>query len=181
MGELNEQLARDAASTGIRRAVETGTLWGNGAMRLSAIFERVETIERSRYYALRAWFRLRRRGYRNVRVWLGDSSKLLRPSTEPTLYWLDGHWTGPSNTAGEHRQCPLLDELRATSPGTVGDWYLIDDACLFTRPVAPPFDPNQWPTLEQIHAVVTEARPGYEVLVREDLDLIIARPQSHTA
>jgi len=111
MGKLNEQLARAAASTGVRRAVETGTYLGDGALVLGAIFDRVETIEWSRYLWFRAWFRLFR--YRNVRVRLGDSAKWLRPSTEPTLYWLDGHWSG-GKTAGENRQCPLVDELLAT-------------------------------------------------------------------
>jgi hypothetical protein len=174
MGKLNEQLAQEAASTGIRRAVETGTLLGDGALALSRIFDRVETIELSRFYWLGAWLRLIR--YRNVRVRLGDSAKLLRPSTEPTLYWLDGHWSA-SNTAGESRQCPLLDELRATSPGTHGDWYLIDDARLFMGGLDPVLDPAQWPTLEQIRATVETTRPNHEVAVHEGLDLIVVRPR----
>jgi hypothetical protein len=173
MGELNEQLAREAAATGIRRAVETGTYLGKGAIRLSRIFDRVETIELSRYLALKAWWRLRHTG--NVRLRRGDSSRLLKPSTEPTLYWLDGHWSADI-TAGESRQCPLLDEIRATSPGTHGDWYLIDDARLFTKPVPPPLDPAQWPTIDQIRELVGQLRPGYDVRVCDDLDLIIIRP-----
>jgi hypothetical protein len=175
MGQLNQDLAREAASTGIRRAVETGTLLGDGAIALSRIFDRVETIELSRYYWLRASLRLLR--YRNVHVRLGDSAKLLRPSTEPTLYWLDGHWSA-DNTAGEKHQCPLLDELRATSPGTHGDWYLIDDARLFTGRLDPLLDPAQWPTLEQIRATVEIARSNYGVAVHEDLDLIEVRPRN---
>src|SRR5205807_3205600 len=175
MGKLNEQLARAAASTGVRRAVETGTYLGDGALVLGAVFDRVETIEWSRYLWFRAWFRLFR--YRNVRVRLGDSAKWLRPSTEPTLYWLDGHWSG-GKTAGENRQCPLVDELLATSPGTHGDWYLIDDARLFAGRLDSELDPAQWPTLEQIRATVETARPNYEMAVREDLDLIVVRPRS---
>ncbi len=173
MGTLNEQLARQAAASGVRRAVETGTLLGDGALALSRIFERVETIELSGYFALRAWLRLRRCG--NIRVRHGDSAKLLRPSVEPTLYWLDGHWSG-DKTAGRDHQCPLLDELRATSPGTFGDWYLIDDARLFIGRLDRLLDPAQWPTVDEIRAVMCEARTGYEVAVREDLDLIVVRP-----
>lgn len=174
MGKLNEQLAREAAASGVRRAVETGTLFGDGAIKLGSIFERVETIELSRYFALRAWLRLLR--YSNIKVRRGDSSRLLRPSSEPTLYWLDGHWS-MGQTAGEDNQCPLLDELRATSPGTVGDWYLIDDARMFTGRLDKGLDPDQWPTIDQIREVVMETRPTHEVLVRKELDLIVVRPR----
>jgi hypothetical protein len=44
-GTLNEELSREAATSGIRRAVETGTYYGDSAIKLSRIFERVETIE----------------------------------------------------------------------------------------------------------------------------------------
>ena len=175
MGKLNETLAREAASTGIRRAVETGTYLGDSAVVLSKIFDRVETIERSRYLWFRAWLRLLR--YRNLRVRLGNSAELLRPSTEPTLYWLDGHWSG-GNTAGQTQQCPLLEELRATSPGAHGDWYLIDDARLFTTHLDPLFDPAQWPSLAQIRDTVESTRSNYEVAVRDDLDLIVVRPRT---
>ena len=176
--KVNEQLAREAAASGVRRAVESGTFMGESTKKLAGIFEQVETIELSRYIALKCWVRLL--PYRNVRLRCGDSAKLLRPSTEPTFYWLDGHWSG-GETAGEQRQCPLLAEIEATSPGTFGDWYLIDDAHLFTGPVPPWLDPAQWPTVDQIRTAVTEARRGYELLVRNDLDLIIVRPSARPA
>jgi hypothetical protein len=175
VGKINEQLAREAAATGIRRAVETGTLHGDSAIALAGIFERVETIELSWYWTVRASTRLWR--HRNVRFRHGDSARLLRPSSEPTLYWLDAHWSA-GHAAGETRQCPLLDEVRATAPGSAGDWYLIDDARLFTDPPPPPNNPAQWPTLADIEQVFAEVRPSYEVGVREDLDLIVARPPS---
>lgn len=182
MGYVNTQLAREAAEAGIKRAVETGTLWGDGAMALSNMFERVETIELSRYYAMRAWLRLKWRGYRNVRVRCGDSASLLRPSKERTFYWLDAHWSGPSiaskETAGTSNQCPLLAELQATSPGTVGDWYLIDDARLFIHPAKDPFDPDQWPSIDDICSSFARLRPEYDVEVSEELDLILARPHA---
>ena len=175
-GTLNEELSREAATSGIRRAVETGTYYGDSAIKLSRIFERVETIELSRRLALRSWLRLLR--YRNVHLRLGDSSKLLKPSSEPTLYWLDSHWSG-GNTAGADRPCPLLPEIQATSPGTFGDWYLIDDARLFTGRLDPGLDPVQWPTIDQIRELIAVVRPGYEVSVRKDLDVIVVSPSAH--
>jgi hypothetical protein len=178
MGKLNENIAREAAATGIKRAVETGTLLGESAIRLGSIFERVETIELSRYYWMRSWINLL--PHRNIKVRHGDSAKMLRPSSEPTLYWLDGHWSA-GKTAGEDQQCPLLDELRATSPGTYGDWYLIDDARLFTGPPARVLDPAQWPTIDEIRALVEQLRSGYEIEVLDDLDLIVVRPNGAAA
>lgn len=173
MGSLNTELAREAAAAGVVRAVESGTLLGDGAIALGQIFAQVETIELSWSLALRAWVRLLR--HRNIKVRLGDSRTILRSSSVPTLYWFDAHWSG-ARTAGAERQCPLLDELRTTSPGTFGDWYLIDDARLFTGQLDPILDPGQWPTLEEIRSLMSELRPNYEVRVREDLDLIVARP-----
>jgi hypothetical protein len=142
-------------------------LGGESTVRPAGIFERVETIELSWY-----WWRLWR--YRNVRLRHGDSARLLRRCTEPTLIWLDGHESG-GHAAGEAHQCPLLDELRATSLSTPGDVYLIDDARLLTELLPPELDPTQWPTLDQIRDVVAEVRPDYTVGVREDLDLLIAK------
>jgi hypothetical protein len=173
MGKLNEDIARQVAAAGVRRAVETGTLNGESAIKLAGIFERVDTYELSRLLALKSWWNLR--GYRNVHLHVGDSRKLLKPSTEPTLYWLDAHWSaGP--TAGRTRECPLLDELTITSPGTFGDWYLIDDARMFVNPPPPPHDPSQWPTITQIRDLIAQLRPDCETVVRDDLDLILVRP-----
>jgi hypothetical protein len=176
--KINEELARTAAASGVRRAVETGTYMGESTKKLAQIFDQVETIELSRYIALKCWVRLL--PYRNIRLRLGDSSELLKSSWEPTLYWLDGHWSG-GGTAGQDRQCPVLGEIRATSPGTYGDWYLIDDAHLFTGPLPDWLDAGQWPTFDQIRDAILQARPGYEVSVREDLDLIVARPPAQPA
>lgn len=176
--KINEKLAREARASGINRAVETGTYMAESTKKLASIFDRVETIELSRYIALKCWVRLL--PYRNVRLRCGDSGELLKPSSEPTLYWLDGHWSG-GETAGHDRQCPVLDELNATSPGTFGDWYLIDDAHLFTKPLPDWLDPEQWPTFLEIRQAILAARPEYEVTVREDLDLIVARPPAPVA
>lgn len=173
MGKVPQDIVREIAASGIRRAVETGTYLGDGAIVLAQSFDRVDTFELSRRLWLRA--RLRLLSYPSVHLHCGDSSELLRPSGEPTLYWLDGHWSADI-TAGEERQCPLLDEITATSPGTQGDIYLIDDARLFLKPPPPPMNPRHWPTIAQIVNCVNSVRPGYEVIVNEPRDLIVIKP-----
>jgi hypothetical protein len=167
---LPEELVADLGRAhGISRAVETGTYRGDGAATLARHFRRVETIELSRRYALRAKLRFLANG--RVAVRHGDSALLLRPSTEPTLYWLDGHWSG-GDTAGAERECPVLDELRATSPGHDTDCYVIDDARLFVNPPPPPHDPGHWPTLDEIREVVAEIRPRHRVRVVGDVIVV---------
>jgi hypothetical protein len=164
-------VAKLAAAHGIRRAVETGTWTGDGTRALARRFDKVETIELSLKLALRA-----KRAFLfepRVRVRYGDSAKLLRPSTEPTLYWLDGHWSG-GETAGADHECPVLDEIRATSPGHRQDCYLIDDARLFVEPPPPPHDPAQWPTLDEIRELLAQVRPQHAVQVVGDV--IVAEP-----
>lgn len=169
-GTLAKQLGRRLS---IRRAVETGTYLGESTAVLADIFDRVETIELSAKLARKARrkFLLRR----NVSVMEGDSASLLAPAREPTLYWLDAHWSG-GLTAGEEHECPVLDELRLTSPGTNADCYLIDDAHMFNGAPSAPHNPAQWPTVSDIEALVTTLRPGYSVTVVENV-IVIAPPE----
>src|SRR5579884_4255629 len=82
------------------RAIETGTYRGESARRLSEVFSRVITIEIDRELALSASQRLARRP--GVEVREGSSRDVLPQvvdASQPTLYWLDGHWSG-SRTGG---------------------------------------------------------------------------------
>jgi hypothetical protein len=145
---------------------------GDGTRVLARHFDRVETIELSLKLALHAkrMFALQPR----VRVRYGNSAKLLRESREPTLYWLDGHWSG-GTTAGAGDECPVLDEIRATSSGNPGDCYLVDDARLFINPPPPPHDPRQWPALGEIRELLARLRPGHSVEVVGDV--IVVEPR----
>ena len=128
------------------------------------------------------WRRLAERAAReladlpDVTVRQGDSRtvlpELVEPGT-PTLYFLDGHWSG-GETAGEAGECPVLDELRPIAPGNADDAILIDDARLFTASPPPPHDPAAWPTIVQIFAALQAARPDDHVTVLRDL--VIAVP-----
>jgi hypothetical protein len=168
-----ELITRLATEYDIRRAVETGTYLGHGTRVLARHFSRVETIELSPRLARRA--RLRFALNRGVITHQGDSASCLAPSTEPTLYWLDGHWSG-GVTTGIGRECPLLDELRATSPGNPYDVYLIDDAHLFLDRPPPPHDPAQWPTFPEIGSLLAKLRPRHTVAVADDV--IVVSPHS---
>ena len=175
MGSLPPELAvalRDRL--GLRRAVETGTYLGGGARLLAGLFESVVTIELSESLAARAAQELA--DLPNVTVRNGDSRQVLPElaATEvPTLYWLDGHWSG-GETAGAELECPLLWELAAIGAGTAEDAVLVDDARLFTASPPPPHDPAAWPTIVEVFDALRSARGGHHVTVLGDL--VVAVP-----
>lgn len=152
--------ARLRETCGLRRAIETGTYKGGGAQALAAYFEEVQTIELSEELALlaREW----QPDYPNVTVVNEDSrialTRLVDRDT-PTLYFLDGHWSG-GPTAGEQDECPVMGELGALKSGGPEDCIIVDDARLFACPPPPPHDPAQWPTLVELFDKLRELDPG---------------------
>jgi hypothetical protein len=176
VGGLPPELAaelRDRLS--LRRAIETGTYRGGGTRLLAGIVRGpVTTIELSEPLAAAATEALA--DLPDVTVRQGDSRAVLPELIDsgiPTLYWLDGHWSG-GETAGEASECPLLDELRALGGGHPDDAILVDDARLFTASPPPPHDPAEWPTIVDVFDTLRAARPGHHVTVLRDL--IVAVP-----
>ena len=176
MGSVPPQLAtRLRDSLGLERAVETGTYHGNTARILGGLFGEVVTIELSAELAERAAERLE--DVPNVSVRQGDSRERLRELVapdRPTLYFLDGHWSG-GPTAGEQAECPVLDEVEVIGAGHSDDCVVIDDARLFAAAPPPPHDPAQWPTLVEVLDALRGIRPSHHVTVLRDL--VIAVPE----
>lgn len=176
MGVLPQQLARDLRDRfGLLRAIETGTYKGGSARILASIFPEVVTIELDPTLHARAVDRLA--GIPAIMAVQGSSRDRLAPLVDPvrpTLYWLDGHWSG-GVTAGEEDECPVLDELAAIAGGHPDDCILIDDARLFVEPPPPPHKPEQWPSLDEIEAAIRTARPDHHVAVVHDI--VVAVPQ----
>lgn len=172
MGTVPIGLARDLKRRlRLRQGVETGTYTGRGARLLSDVFASVTTIERSEDLAREAAAALL---HEPIRVVQGDSREVLRPSREPTFYFLDGHWSG-GRTAGEGDECPVLGELDAIAGGSADDCIVIDDARLFVQPPPPPHDPTQWPRLDDVERRLAHHWPGHVVVVAHDQ--IVAAPE----
>jgi hypothetical protein len=126
-----------AAEYGI--AVETGTLFGVSALRLSRHFSRVYTIEINRELYEKAAAKFR--DHDRVRVLFGDSKlvlrELLKEIRQPCLFYLDAHFSGDRATnwkqsrwrgyrvdtgyAGDRpsaeNQVPLFEEIKAIHDG----------------------------------------------------------------
>jgi hypothetical protein len=172
MGSVPIRLARELHDIlGLERAVETGTLEGDGARALAEIFETVVTIELSDHYHQVASERLA--DLANVTLVKGNSAvELPRLATgQPTFYWLDGHWS-TGKTAGEDAQCPLLAELAALRPG---DCAVIDDARIYLGADAV-YRREDWPTLTDIVNVVS----GFYVTIAND-QIVVVPPEGRDA
>ncbi len=160
---------RDAM--GLKWFVETGTYKGGTAIWAAGHFENVITIEmhRPRYdETLPCLIK-----YPNIRAVYGDSRVELENNLpdEPALLWLDAHWSGNYElSVGGPGECPLAEELMVVRPY---DAILIDDARLFTGRPPRPHDPEQWPTYDQIRAVL----PGRYMTIIDDV--IIAIPYQY--
>lgn len=176
LGSVDLDFARDVRDClGLARAVETGTYRGLTARSLARLFASVTTIELSPELAASAQAQLR--DLPAVRVLQGHSVRYLRDeadSSRPTLYFLDGHWSG-GNTSGEGDECPLLEELRAIGTGHQNDCVLIDDARLFASAPPPPHRPEQWPELTEVFDLLRDLRPDHVVTVVNDQVLAVPR------
>ena len=101
-----------------------------------------------------------------TQVGQGDSGKVL-PSvlarlTEPALFWLDAHYSGPG-TARASRDTPIVDEISAILAHPVpGHVALIDDARGFGAL-------RDYPTLAALEDFVRERAAGLVYEVSDDV------------
>lgn len=181
MGSVDLTFAADLRDRlGLRRAVETGTFRGITARRLAGVFPEVLTTELSEDLHASAAAGLR--DVPQVRAVRGHSAAVLREEARadvPTLYFLDGHWSG-GNTEGVDDECPVLEELQAIGPGHPDDCLIVDDAHLFTSAPPPPHDAAQWPTVAELFDEIRALHPDHVVTVLED-QVIAVPPRGKAA
>jgi hypothetical protein len=155
--------------------IETGTYRGATARWASSHFQTVYTIEASReaYDSARGIHQT----LANVTFLFGSSPEVLRqllPTIHaPALFWLDAHWMG-SESFGETKECPLLDELKEINRSPNAHFILVDDARLFLAPPPLPHKAEQWP---DIRAVLDELsqKPRYTTVFE---DVIVSVPET---
>lgn len=180
MGTVDPGFALDLRNAlNLSRAVETGTFQGVTARSLADIFMDVVTIELSPEIQAAAAQGLS--DLPNVRSVQGHSGALLREvahAATPTLYFLDGHWSG-GDTAGVEDECPVLDEIAAIGSGHPNDCLIVDDARLFTSSPPPPHRAEQWPSLLQVFDALRALHPTHLITVLDDQ--IIAVPRAAKA
>lgn len=87
--------------------------------------------------------------------------------------WLDS--AGDTSANEEFTECPLMDELDAFVGLEESHYLFIDDARVFTSPRREPFDPDDWPTLQEVVHKLEDVDPDYDIIIY--LDEIIAVPE----
>lgn len=154
--------------------VETGTYRGDMVEAQKRRFRRIITIELDARLYERAVARFR--ADRHVVVLHGDSGRLLPEVISrlegPTLFWLDGHYSGGLTARGES-DTPVVQELATilADPSST-HVVLIDDARCFGS--------GDYPSLDEIRRQVQLARPGWNVQVEDDIIRIHAQASAST-
>jgi hypothetical protein len=147
----------------LRVLVETGTCNGDMVLAMIYAFRRIYSIELSA--ELFALARERVAAHPHVELLQGDSAKLigavLARLTEPSLFWLDGHYSGGVTARGV-KETPINDELdQIFNAPDHGHVIVIDDARCFGSSCA-------YPTIEELHDLVRERRPNSRFEVSGD-------------
>ena len=152
--------------------VETGTFKGNSVQQVRCLFREIYTVESSGHYYELACERFK--SDPGIHVYHDTSAEFLRRMMpglvgRSVLYWLDAHSCGEEKPAKGVPQCPLLEELAAIGGLNDHSVLLIDDARLFLSPPPPPYDPEEWPSLDRVIKGLHSLSTGHELLVLNDV------------
>jgi hypothetical protein len=108
--EKQEVLKRYAKQYGLRTFVETGTYRGDMVEAMKNTFTHIYSVELGEDLYKRA--KKRFRYHKHIKILLGDSGKVFKKLilnlTTPTLFWLDGHYSGGYTAKGE-KDSPIYD------------------------------------------------------------------------
>lgn len=148
-------LRRLAKEHNLKNLIETGAFVGDTIASLKSDFSSMYSIELSTKYASHCRKRFSR--YPHIFIKEGDSTtelkNLLLHEHKPTLFWLDGHYSG-GDTAKGNLDSPIIDELKSIlSQNRRGDVICIDDADFFNGE-------NGYPTIDQLNQIVSEYSKG---------------------
>ena len=149
--------------------VETGTFKGDTTRTLRRHFKKLWTIELDDGLFEAARLKLAR--YPNIVCLHGDSKEVLKQNVpeldSPTLFWLDGHYSGQGTAKGEIA-APLLEELSIIAQSSVrGHIIAIDDISDFCRK-------NGNTRLSAILQKLEEMNPQFKFYF--DYDILFALP-----
>jgi hypothetical protein len=142
--------------------VETGTYLGDMVWAQRDHFKRIYSIELSGELFLKAKKRFHKQ--KHIRIIQGDSSeqieKVLSEVGGPSLFWLDGHYSGGITARGS-TICPIYAELEHVFNSTFSHIILVDDARLFTGN-------DDYPRLEDLQKFISD-NSAYRVKVENDI------------
>ncbi|MCK5739211.1 hypothetical protein KAH55_08520 [bacterium] len=143
--------------------IETGTYYGDMVEAMKGDFNQVYSIELCDELYEKA--KKRFDGDGNVRIIHGDSGvelgKLTGMIEEPTLFWLDGHYSAGVTAKGD-KDTPIYEELtHIFNAHPSKDVIIIDDARCFGN------DPA-YPSIEELSDFIKANRPHANIEVKDD-------------
>lgn len=154
-----------AEKYGLIILIETGTLYGDMVAAMRKNFDSIFSFELSDKLFQMAVERFKNEN--NITIIHGDSGielkKLMIRMNKPTLFWLDGHFSG-GVTAKGIKDTPIYEELTAIlkSDNANQSVIIIDDARCFGT------DPS-YPSIEVLCKFVKDIRPEVEISVKNDM------------
>lgn len=156
---IREYAARNKSAV----LVETGTFLGDMLYAMKDVFQELHSIELDELLHKKATERFRRYGH--IKLHRGDSGvmlgKILTTIKGPTLFWLDGHYSG-GITAQADKDTPIVEELITITKHPYEHVILIDDARDFNGT-------NDYPTIPQLETRCRELFPNHSFLVKDDI------------
>lgn len=163
--ELALELAKKYKLTNF---VETGTHVGATAKWASKHFKQVYTLECNDTYLLKA--RASCEGINNIKFFHGASDtslfgQIIDRLKEPTLFWLDAHWSRDLVWKRPIIICPVLAEILTINRKIkVPHAIMVDDYRLFG-------EQKGWPSFKMVEKALSERR------VYVDSDVIVGEPE----
>ena len=163
-----ETIKKYAADFNIKIFIETGTYLGDMADAVKREFDLIYSIELSHDLWLKASNRLK--SYNHIKIIEGDSGeelkRLVPQITQPSLYWLDAHYSGGITATGT-KSCPIYSEIEAILKSKVsGNIILIDDARLFNGQ-------DDYPKIEDLKNYIKKYKNHSQIKIEFDLIRVI--------
>lgn len=161
---IKQRLIRNHAETyGLTSLIETGTYYGDMVEAMKGHFYKIYSIELSKDLYRNAKKRFCRD--KNVNIIHGDSGielgKLVKGLTEPTLFWLDGHYSAGVTARGD-KDTPIYEELTHIFKARLSKYVIIiDDARCFGS------DPA-YPSLKELSDFIRTNNPESNIEVIDD-------------
>lgn len=148
----------------IKIFIETGTYLGEMIDAVKEKFEKVISIELDKKLFYKAKNKFSTNNH--IEIINGDSAKvlfkILTKIEKPTLFWLDGHYSG-GTTAKGNLNTPIYQELNAILSHKIKNHIiLIDDARLF-------IGKDDYPTLSQLQSLVLQKNPRLNFEYKNDI------------
>jgi len=161
-------LSRYSRRYRLRTLVETGTYLGDMVHAMRRRFRSIISIELSPELSAKA--KARFAAYSNITILEGDSSvvlpKILRGIQQPSLFWLDGHYSAGITARGAE-ETPVSAEIGAILDHRIqGHVILIDDARNFDGT-------HDYPNYESLLQSIQLRRPTAKISRKDDVIRVV--------